>query len=254
MSVHEAAAQGFDRAADEYERGRPGYPAEAVALLAETFGLRAGASVVDLAAGTGKLTQMLLPTGATVIAVEPVAGMRRKLSELLPQVQVLDGTAEAMPLPDGSVDAVTAGSAFHWFQGEAALAELHRVLRPGGGLGLLWNVRDESVDWIAELGKIIQTHRGDVPGRASGRWRQAFEATTRFTPLQERHFPFEQTGDVETMLARVSSISFIAALPDTERTGMLNQVRELLHTHPQTRGRTTFTLPYRTEVFWCERI
>ncbi len=126
------AAEGVGRAADAYERGRPAYPVPAVAWLAEALGVAPGTVVVDLGAGTGKLTRMLAAYGATLVAVEPVAAMRAKLAASMPGMRALEGTAESMPLPDGSADAVTVGQAFHWFDGERALAEIHRVLRPHG--------------------------------------------------------------------------------------------------------------------------
>ena len=135
------AARGFQAGAEAYERGRPGYPTDAVDALTDALGVGPGATVVDLAAGTGKLTRLLVPSGATVIAIEPVDAMRRTLAAMLPRVPVVAGTAESMPLRDGSAGAVVAAQAFHWFDGEAALAEIHRVLAPGGRLGLVWNVR-----------------------------------------------------------------------------------------------------------------
>jgi ubiquinone/menaquinone biosynthesis C-methylase UbiE len=128
--VHQAA-RGFEQAADAYERARPTYPQAAVAWLCERLAVRRGRRVLDLAAGTGKLTRSLVAAGADVVAVEPIAAMRERLP---PEVEALDGTAEAIPLPGASVDAVTVAQAFHWFDAEPALAEIHRVLRPGGTL------------------------------------------------------------------------------------------------------------------------
>jgi SAM-dependent methyltransferase len=254
MDVHHSAAEGFERAAGTYERGRPGYPGPAVAQLVEALGIGPGRAVVDLAAGTGKLTRQLLPTGAGLVAVEPVAGMRARLDAALPVVRVEAGTAEAMPLPDGTADTVVVGQAFHWFDGPRALAEIHRVLRPGGGLGLIWNVRDESVPWVAELTRIMEPHRGDAPRYLSGRWREAFAATSLFRPLRERAFRHEQRGDRAMVRDRVGSVSFVASLDPDARAGLLAEVDELLDRHPALRGRATVTLPYRTDVFWTCRV
>src|SRR5690349_6622753 len=152
--IHPAAAGGFATAADAYERGRPGYPEEAIAWMAERLDLREGRNLLDLAAGTGKLTRTLVPFGAHVVAVEPIDEMREQLFRALPDVDAFDGTAESIPLPDGSVDAVTCGQAFHWFRAEQALKEIHRVLRPAGGLALVWNVRDLSDPLQARVNEI----------------------------------------------------------------------------------------------------
>jgi ubiquinone/menaquinone biosynthesis C-methylase UbiE len=204
--------------------------------------------VLDLAAGTGKLTRQLVPTGAELIAVEPVEGMRRKLAETVPGVRSFEGTAEAIPLADGAVDAVVCAQAFHWFDGERALAEIHRVLKPGGGLALIWNVRDEAVEWERKVTELMKRHESNAPRKRWGRWRAAFEETPLFTPLQERRFKHEQEGDVETMLARVGSISFIAALPAGERAAFLEDVRALVEPHEP-----PLVMHYRTEVYWCRR-
>jgi SAM-dependent methyltransferase len=180
--------------------------------------------------------------------------MRAALTKSLPDVQARAGTAEAIPLPDASIDAVAVGQAFHWFDGDAALPEIHRVLRPGGRLGLIWNVKDESVDWIEKLGGIMESYRGDAPRVASGAWKKAFDRTTLFTRLERARFSFVHEADFAAVVARVTSVSFIAALPPAEFARVVDQVRTLLATHPETKGRTTFELPYRTGVYWCERL
>jgi SAM-dependent methyltransferase len=188
--MHDQARRGYGiaGAAAAYERGRPGYPEDAVAKLVRVLGVVPGATVLDLAAGTGKLTRQLMATGATLVAVEPVAAMRAQLARLAAG-EVLGGTAEAIPLRDGSLDAVTVGQAFHWFDAGRAVAELGRVLRPGGRLGLIWNARDESRPWVAEIGAILDRHAGDAPRHRDGRWRAAFDAADRSTPLRHQTFP-----------------------------------------------------------------
>ena len=252
--IHEVAARGFAGAVEAYERGRPGYPADAVAFLGRTLRLGPAATVLDLAAGTGKLTFALARTGARVVAVEPVERMRAALAESLPDVTVMDGVAEAIPLRDAAVEAVTVGQAFHWFDGDAALAEIHRVLKPGGRLGLIWNWRDDSEDWVGRLNELIDRHPRPVPRYADGAWREAFARTRLFTPLERRTFRNPHELDPEGVVARVASISFISALPDSARSELLGQVRELVATHPETAGRETVVLPYRADFYWCERV
>jgi SAM-dependent methyltransferase len=252
--LHEAAAQGFSGAAASYEQGRPTYPPAAVARLARELHLGVDRAVLDLAAGTGKLTALLVGTGATVVAVEPVAEMRAVLERVLPGVRAIPGTAEAIPLAAGSVDAVTVGQAFHWFRGDVALAEIHRVLRPGGGLGLLWNDRDTSIGWVGRLTEIMEPHRGDTPTYRSVAWRDPFERTTLFGPLQHAETRHVHRLPPEDVVARVASVSFVAALPEPERQRVLAEVRNLLATDPEIRGRAELELPYRTDVYWAKRV
>jgi SAM-dependent methyltransferase len=249
--IHEAAARGFARAVDAYERSRPGYPPDAVERLCEAAGVGPGRTVLDLAAGTGKLTRLLVGRGAELVAVEPVEEMRAALARALPEVRALAGTAEDLPLASGSVDAVVAGSAFHWFRGDEALAEIHRVLRPDGRLGLVWNVRDESVPWVRELSALMEPHRGAAPGYRSGAWKEAFRRTQLFSPLGHAEFRHVHRLEPEAVVARVASVSFVAALPARDRAAVLAGVRALLARDPATRGRKLVELSYRTDVWWC---
>ena len=240
--IHRAAAEGFSRSAEAYERGRPEYPAAAVACVISR--LPAGARVLDLAAGTGKLTRPLLAAGLSVLAVEPVAEMR---SALPAAARPMPGTAEAIPVDDAAVDAVTVGQAFHWFDGDAALAEIHRVLRPDGLLALLWNRRVEDNPMNRAFDELVDPHRHATPTHRWNSWRAAFERTSLFGPLEEHEFDGEQRLDADGMEARVGSISFIAALDDPERERVLERARALA-------GDGTVTLAYRSEVQICRRL
>ena len=253
-AIHQSAARGFALAPEAYERGRPMYPFAAVRRLVREVRIRPESPMLDLGAGTGKLTRLLAQLGADVVAVEPVDAMRERLVETIPGVKALPGTAETIPLEDESMDAVTVAQAFHWFDGDAALAEIHRVLRPGKRLGLIWNVKDESVDWVRLLAEIIEPYRGSAPNVGSGSWKEAFERTELFTPIERARFAFVHEIDAGTVVARVTSISFIAALDSRVRERIVEQVRELVATHPETRGRQVFPLRYRTGVYWCERV
>ncbi|HXS43099.1 MAG TPA: class I SAM-dependent methyltransferase [Solirubrobacteraceae bacterium] len=241
--VHEAAATGFARSAGAYERGRPAYPPAAVAWLVARLGLARGATVVDLAAGTGKLTRPLLAAGLHVVAVEPVAEMRAALPA---RARAVDGTAEAMPLAAASADAVTVAQAFHWFDGDRALAEIHRVLRPGGGLGLVWNRRVLEDPVQAALHELMAPYRGDTPAHAAGTWREPFARTTLFEALEERTFSHVQRLDAAGLADRVGSVSFIAALSAAERARVRARARALA-------GGGDVELPYVCEVFVCFR-
>jgi SAM-dependent methyltransferase len=231
--LHEAASSGFARGAEEYERGRPEYPAAAADWLAERLDLREGRTVVDLAAGTGKLTRLLTRTGARVIAVEPVAEMRALIG---PPAELLDGTAEAMPLADASADAVTVAQAFHWFDPQPAVAEIRRVLRPGGALAIVWNSRTDDDPLNIAIRELIEPYRGDAPTHRNRPWRDALGA-----PDEEREFDNPQHVEAGALGERVASISFISRLPDAKRAEVTAKVRALA-------GGKPVTIPQRTQV------
>ncbi len=254
--VHDTAARGFDCAAREYESTRPGYPIGAIDLIVEQCAIGPETVLLDLAAGTGKLTRPLAATGATVIAGEPVEGMARRLSGGLPTVQLLRTLAESLPFAPSSFDAVTVGQAFHWFDETDALAELARVLAPGGGLALVWNVRDESVPWVRSFTEIIIEEAGGTPYRrdyTSERWHTLFARSEAFTPLEARRIRNDQEATVDLVVERAASTSFVAALPAEHRAHTLERVRRMLEMHPELQGVDTFPFPHDTDVFWCHR-
>lgn len=251
--IHHAAADGYASGADTYVKGRPDYPPAVSAWLRDTLDLGPGKTVLDLGAGTGKFTPRLVDTGATVIAVEPVPAMLAKLSAALPQVRALAGTATAIPLPDASVDAVVCAQAFHWFATSEALDEILRVLKPGGKLGLVWNLRDASVPWVARLDAIVNEAEGDTPRYYTGAWRRVFPHAG-LTPLQETQFSQEHTGTPEDVLFnRVRSTSFIASLPPQARQGIDDAIRALIASEPALRGRERIGVPYRTAAFVAQK-
>jgi SAM-dependent methyltransferase len=241
--INAQAAAGFSAAADEYERARPSYPDDAVAFVVERAGLHPGRTVVDVGAGTGKLTRLLVPSGARVIAAEPVAEMRAKLEEAAPKAEAVDATAEELPLADGAADAVTVAQAFHWFDHDRALPELHRVLRPGGLLVLVWNMRDTSDPLQHELEQILRPLRNVPYGAEDGGWRSVLEASPLFGAVEERRFCYVQTFRVPDLLDRVASTSFVAAMGEEERAEVLDRVRGLVADVAE-----PFDFPYVTEV------
>jgi SAM-dependent methyltransferase len=247
--IHHAAAAGYRTGADTYVRGRPDYPPPVAGWLTDTLGLNADTAVIDLGAGTGKFTGRLLATGAQVIAVEPVAQMLEKLSEAFPGVLAVNGTATDLPLPDESVDVVVCAQAFHWFASKDALDEIARVLKPGGRLGLVWNLRDTRVSWVPKLDAIVNALQGDTPRYYTGAWRRVFPHPA-FGPLQGLHFSHGHTGSPEDVIFnRVRSTSFIAALPQAEREKVEEQIRAMIASEPQLRGREVITVPYDTAAY-----
>jgi SAM-dependent methyltransferase len=217
------------------------------------LGIGAETTVVDLAAGTGKLTRALVPTGAELIAVEPVPGMRAQLARAVPSAEVRTGTAEAIPVADATVDAVLVAQAFHWFDTPAAAREIHRVLRSGGGLGVIFNMWDERVEWVSSMQRIVGAHRGDTPQRGTSGWREQLAATGLFTELAERDLGHVVHGNLDVLLARTASISFIATLSDSERAKVLDGVRDVVAGHPEAWVKDQLAMPYITRVAWCHR-
>ncbi|MDQ6835592.1 MAG: class I SAM-dependent methyltransferase [Actinomycetota bacterium] len=251
--IHRAAAVGFARAGADYEQGRPGYPPAAMARLAAELGLGPGRVVLDLAAGTGKLTRAVASTGAELVAVEPVADMRAQLQLSLPQASVLPGTAESIPLPAASVDAVVVGQAFHWFDAPAAAREIHRVLRPGGALAVTWNAWNESVRWVKRVQALVHEHVHGAPQQRTSRWPQELARTGLFSELGRETFGNPVHGDLDRLKAQVASVSYISALDPAGRGRVLEAVTQIVTEDPQTRGRATFDMPYMTTLTWWRR-
>jgi SAM-dependent methyltransferase len=243
------AARGFDAAAADYDRARPEYPDTAARWLVGRLDLRPGRRVVDIAAGTGKLTRLVAVTGVTVVAVEPVAGMRSRLAAAFPGVQLLDGVAEAIPLEDGSVDAATVGQAFHWFDGDQALCEIHRVVRARGRLAVVYNRRNLEDPLHAGIEAVVSPLRGEAPAHRIGRWRGAFDRTRLWKQVDELELAHVQHLDREGVVRRVASTSFIAALPSDRRAEVLDEVRALVKRRSEPIG-----LPHICECFLWERL
>jgi ubiquinone/menaquinone biosynthesis C-methylase UbiE len=204
--------------------------------------------VVDVAAGTGKLTRQLVPSGARVIAVEPLDEMRAQLQAAVPGVEALAGSAETLPLPDASADAITVAAAMHWFDLDRALPEFHRVLRPGGALAVIGQGRDLDQPLQTAVQEIIGPY---LPGdSAFGAWRAKVEASRLFGSLERIELGFEQQFDAEGLAERIGTISYIARLPDDERAQVLARVRALGDSQPE----TPFPFRYRTSATVCYRI
>ena len=196
-------------------------------------------TVVDVAAGTGKLTRQLVARGLHVVAVEPIGEMLDVLRRVLPEVEALEGVAEDLPLADGSADAITVGQAFHWFDHERVVPEFHRVLKPGGTVALVWNVRDDRDALQAAYADVLRPHRGsDYPEPP---WTGPLEESELFD-VERRDFPHSQVMDADALVARAASVSFVAQLPETARAELLERVRRLAPAGE-------FAFPYLTKVF-----
>jgi SAM-dependent methyltransferase len=228
MSLH-PLAEHFGSVADAYERGRPEYPPAVVGAIAAELDLSPHARVLDLAAGTGKLTRALLAGGLDVVAVEPQAALRERLAAVAGSGSVRDGLAEAIPLPDGSVDAVTVADAMHWFDHAAALAEIRRVLSPRGGLAVLWTLPDwRGASWADELGSLMQRVRPQHPAFDGPPWQDAVRAAGGWTPVREIRVTSSHAADAEGIVDYLKSVSWIAAMQEDQRAETLAQIEALV--------------------------
>jgi SAM-dependent methyltransferase len=240
--VNPVAEAGFTTGVDAYERARPGYPADVLALMRSSGGLRPRATVVDLAAGTGKLTRLLADPGVRLSAVEPVAAMAAALTVAVPGVPVVCGLAESLPLPSGSVDLLTVAQAFHWFDTGPAFAECRRVLRPGGVLAIVFNERDDTVPWCKRFTDTVVEHGGGRPYERTRDW-AALAGEHGFVDVAAHRFDNPVQTDRQGVVDRAASTSFIAALPDDRKAAALAAVAEIVADMDE-----PFDFPHVTEM------
>jgi ubiquinone/menaquinone biosynthesis C-methylase UbiE len=231
-----------------YERGRPDYPAAAISALVERLELRPGTTVADLAAGTGKLTRLLVPSGARVLAIEPAPGMLAQLHRAVPAALTAAGEAERLPLADGMLNALTVAQAMHWFRPSEAIGEFHRVLHSSGRLAVVYNDRDTREPWVARMTEILNRYEQLAPRPEIGPgWSQAFAATERFAPFEHLEFDHAQTLDDSTFTDRIASMSFVILLDDKARTALLAELRALVA------DQDPIVMPMRTRVLIASR-
>jgi SAM-dependent methyltransferase len=236
-------AASFGAAADVYERARPSYPEAAIDWLL-TDGAR---RILDLGAGTGKLTRHLKARGLDVVAVEPSEGMRAQLSRGLPGVPVFAGSAEQIPLEAASVDAVVVGQAWHWFDPARAVPEVARVLKPGGTLGLIWNIRDRRDPWMDAFSGLEPEHDNSEADSEKPR------VGPPFGPVERFDLPWRQSTTPEALIDLLASRSYVIVLPEAERAALLANVRRFLATDPSTTGKTEISVPYVTRCSRAQR-
>ncbi|ANF31164.1 SAM-dependent methyltransferase [Leifsonia xyli] len=236
-------AASFDRAADVYDAARPSYPADAVSWLLDGT----DDPVVDLGAGTGKLTAALIDRGREVVAVDPSPEMLRVLRERLPDVAAHEGTGERLPLPDASAGVVLVAQAWHWMDAERAIPEVARVLRPGGRLGLVWNERDESFGWVRELGELMDAGSAAFDDEADP------VLAPPFGPLEKHETRWVQALDHEGLLDLARSRSYFITKDPDAQAAVIESLRRLMREHPDLAGRDTFELPYVTRSYRATR-
>lgn len=243
--------------AKNYVKGRPSYPRDAISHLRNALGIRKEKTVIDLAAGTGKLTECLLDSKAHIIAVEPMEEMRQVFKRLFPEVELLEGKAESIPLKDQSADIVLVGTAFHWFDGARALTEIARVLKSKGGLGLIWNVFDDNVDWVKQMYALRDKYaENNTPARHDFQeWKKAFNRDpVLFSPLQHRTISFSYLGNVQRVIERMLSSSVIAPLPLHKHEVIVQEICRSLRISLTEAKEKELLIPYRTEIYWTFKL
>jgi SAM-dependent methyltransferase len=244
-SVRARQAGSFGAVAADYDAARPSYPADAVAWLTGP----PPRDVLDLGAGTGKLTELLVAAGHRVSAVDPSTGMLEQLRRRLPGVLTAVGGAEDVPLPDGSADVVTVAQAWHWFDQARAPLECGRLLRPGGRLALVWNERDESVDWVGAVWEPLNRSGGTGMSLLADGWQDAIAQHAPFGPVRQAVFRHAQTLTRDGLLRLISSRSAVAVLEPAARDALMAEVTAVLDAHPASRGKDTLLLPYETHCY-----
>ena len=233
---------GYSSKVSEYVAGRPEYPA---ALLRD---LPSADTIIDLGAGTGKLTELLALTGKRILAVEPIEKMAARIPvERLAAVEVLIGSAEVIPAPDRVAGLVCCATAFHWFDYEKATREILRVLEPDGALALIWNVRDDRVPWVAAFSKIMDSYAGDTPRQSTGKWRVIFD-DARFRHLTSKRYSFSQPMPASGIVDRALSTSFITVLPREEQDMVRAKIKSIVECAPLLIGRAVIEFPFVTEL------
>ncbi|MHA3059241.1 class I SAM-dependent methyltransferase [Acinetobacter sp. ANC 4636] len=249
-TIHPAAAQGFSSGAALYQQTRPSYPLQIVSWLRSELELSSQSQVIDLAAGTGKFTQYLKQVTPHIVAVEPVAEMQQQFKAAYPDVTTLTAYSDQIPLESAQYDAVLAAQAFHWFANHETLAEVHRLLKPHGHFGLVWNQRDTSVPWVKAIADILLPLENDTPRYHSGEWKKAFQNQSWFKLGSEQHFIHLHHGTVEQVVSnRLLSTSFIAMMPAEQQQQLKQQFEQVIFDYLGKRPDDEIDFPYLTYAY-----
>ncbi len=248
--LHSAVQGGFSRSAELYDRARSGYPPAVVDRLLKHLKVKEGSKVLELAAGTGKFTGHLRSANCDVTVVEPMATMRELLRRRMPELKILDAVAEAVPQPPASFDFIFAATAFHWFDPEETYSEMLRLLRPGGGVGLVWTTwsQENLPEWYLAIRKLIVPFEGSAPRYKHMKWRVPFDLGNEFQVLQFERFEVARVMTMTEICERMLSISYISALPELVFQALRREMEEILKEYTL-RGQV-FRMPEEIHCHW----
>lgn len=254
-SIHPAAQTGFASTAELYQHVRPSYPAAITQWLKTHLQLHSDTYLLDLGAGTGKFLPNLIQVSNHVSAAEPIAEMLQQLREHYPQVQSVQASSQQLPFPDQYFDAVLCAQSFHWFANIESLTEIHRVLKPQAALALIWNQRDERVDWVKALADSIAQYEADTPRFHKQTWKHVFQQQSLFRAVELQTFDHVQQGTVEdVVINRLLSTSFIAAMPQAQQQQLSHQFEHIIHTYTGKHPHDYLDFPYTTYAYFFEKI
>lgn len=255
QSLHPTAQKGFSLGAELYQQVRPSYPQEIAVWLQDRLQIGESSTVIDLGAGTGKFLPYLIQTQAKVIAVEPVTEMLQQLQQTYASVECLQASSTQLPLKDASIDAILCAQSFHWFSNIETLSEMHRVLKPSGHLGLIWNQRDTNIDWVKALADEIAPLEGDTPRYHSEQWKQVFEEQSLFKLEGLQTFQQAHQGSVEQVVSkRLLSTSFIAAMPSAEQQQLKAKFEKIVFDFTGLTAQDQISFPYTTFAYHFQKI
>lgn len=254
QSLHPAAQKGFSSAAELYQQVRPNYPAEIVSWLQNCLQIQENSTVIDLGSGTGKFLPYLKQTHADVIAVEPIGEMLQQLQQVYPDIQTLQAFSHSIPVEDHKIDTIICAQSFHWFDNLDTLTEMHRVLKPQGHLGLVWNQRDERTDWVKALADFLLPLEGDTPRYHSGKWKRVFEQQDLFIFDSLQTFTQSQHGSVEQVVSkRLLSTSFIAAMTEKDQLQLKAQFEKIVYDFTGLGPQDQIDFPYITYAYHFQK-
>ena len=255
QSLHPSAQKGFSLGAELYQQVRPSYPPEIVVWLQDQLKVGENSTVIDLGSGTGKFLPFLLQTQAKVIAVEPVTAMREQLERRYNTVECLQTSSDQLLVKDESINAIICAQSFHWFSNIETLKEMYRVLIPTGHLGLVWNQRDITVDWVKALADEIARFEADTPRYHSEKWKQVFEQQQLFQFNGLQTFQLQHTGTVEQVVSkRLLSTSFIAAMPEHQQQQLKAKFEQIVFDFTGQTAQDQIDFPYTTFAYHFQKI